>query len=45
MNDEQPQPYSVPSWGTMLALLFLAILIAIGIAYWLVHPFFHHLPS
>ena len=39
MPDEQPQHYSGPSWATMLVLLFLAILVAIGIAYWLIHPF------
>jgi hypothetical protein len=41
MNDEQRQHTGGPSWGAMLALLFLAILIATGIAYWLVHPFLH----
>ena len=25
----------------MLMLLFLAILVAIGIAYWMLYPFFH----
>jgi hypothetical protein len=29
------------SWGAMLALLAGAILIAIGVAYLLVYPFFH----
>jgi hypothetical protein len=44
MPDEQPQHYSGPSWSTMLVLLFLAILVAIGIAYWLIHPFFPQHP-
>jgi hypothetical protein len=44
MNAQQPQHYSGPSWATMLVLLFLAILIASGIAYWLIHPFVHPHP-
>ncbi|HEX4309886.1 MAG TPA: hypothetical protein VHZ25_07645 [Acidobacteriaceae bacterium] len=28
-----------PSWGLMLALIFLAMLIAIGFAWLFIHPF------
>jgi hypothetical protein len=28
-----------PSWGLMLALIFLAMLFAIGIAWLFIHPF------
>ncbi len=41
MPEEQPQHSGVPSWGLMLALLFLAILVATGIAYWLIYPYTH----
>jgi len=41
MPDEQSQQSSGLSWGMMLALLFLAMLAATGIAYWILYPFFH----
>jgi hypothetical protein len=44
MMNEQPQQHNGPSWGLMLALLFLAILVASGIAYWLIYPFIHQHP-
>jgi NhaP-type Na+/H+ or K+/H+ antiporter len=44
MDTEQPQQHSGPSWGLMLALLFLAILVASGIAYWLIYPYVHPHP-
>jgi hypothetical protein len=31
-----------PSWGTMLLLILCAILLAAGLAYLLVHPYFRH---
>jgi hypothetical protein len=34
---------SGPSWGLMLALLFGAILVAIGIAWWMIAPYVHQL--
>jgi hypothetical protein len=30
-----------PSWGLMLALIFLAMLIAIGFAWIFIHPLLH----
>jgi len=30
-----------PSWGLMLALIFLAMLVAIGIAWAFIHPLLH----
>ncbi|WP_285288902.1 hypothetical protein [Alloacidobacterium dinghuense] len=41
MSEEQPREHSGPSWGLMLALLFLAILVASGIAYLLIYPYIH----
>jgi hypothetical protein len=35
-----PPHHEGPSWGFMLALIFLAMLIAIGIAWMFIHPFF-----
>jgi hypothetical protein len=32
---------SGPSWGLMLFLIFLAMLIAAGIAWMFIHPMFH----
>jgi hypothetical protein len=43
-SDREKQPphdHVGVSWATMLILLFLAIFIAIGIAYWMLHTFFH----
>jgi hypothetical protein len=42
MSEEPRQPSGLPSWGTMLVLLFLAIAVAAGIAYWIIYPFTHH---
>jgi hypothetical protein len=39
--DEQTEEHSGPSLGTMFSLLLLALLLAIGIAYWILYPFFH----
>jgi hypothetical protein len=33
-----PPPHEGPSWGLMLALIFLAMLVAIGIAWLFIHP-------
>ncbi|MFP5226648.1 MAG: hypothetical protein ACLGXA_03395 [Acidobacteriota bacterium] len=33
------EPHPGPSWGLMLALIFLAMLLAIGIAWLFIHPF------
>jgi hypothetical protein len=41
MDTEQSHHSSGPSWATMLALLFLAILVAIGVAYWMIYPYVH----
>jgi hypothetical protein len=41
MNEEQSQHSSGPSWATMLVLLFLAIAVATGIAYWMIFPYVH----
>jgi hypothetical protein len=41
MDPEQSHHASGPSWATMLILLFLAILVAIGIAYLMIHPYIH----
>ncbi len=41
MNEEQSQHPSGPSWATMLVLLFLAIAVATGIAYWMIFPYVH----
>jgi hypothetical protein len=41
MSEEQQHNQNGPSWAVMLVLLFLAILVAIGIAYWMLYPFFH----
>ncbi|WP_256366820.1 hypothetical protein [Acidobacterium sp. S8] len=41
MDDDKAQHSGIPSWTTMLVLLFLAIFAAIGIAYWALYPFFH----
>jgi hypothetical protein len=35
----RPAPHPGPSWGFMLALIFLAMLVAIGIAWLFIHPF------
>jgi hypothetical protein len=40
-EDRQPARDAGISWAAMLTLLFLAIFIAIGIAYWMLYPFFH----
>ena len=32
-------PHSGPSWGFMLAIVFLAMLVATGIAWLFIHPF------
>lgn len=40
-EDRQPGQFSGPSWGVMLLLLFLAIAVACGIAYWLIYPYTH----
>lgn len=40
-DDEKPGSGVGISWATMLVLLFLAILFAVGIAYWMLFPFFH----
>jgi hypothetical protein len=37
----KPSDPSGPSWGTMLTLLFIAILVAALIAYRMIYPFFH----
>jgi hypothetical protein len=42
MNQPTPQKSGGPSWGALLALLVLAISVAVGIAYWMLYPFFHH---
>jgi hypothetical protein len=34
----RPAPHPGPSWGFMLALIFLAMLVAIGIAWLFIHP-------
>jgi hypothetical protein len=39
-DEATPEPHEGPSWGLMLALLFLAMLVASGIAWLFVHPFF-----
>lgn len=31
-----------PSWGMMLTLLAIAVLVALLIAYRMIYPFFHH---
>ncbi|HVW77419.1 MAG TPA: hypothetical protein VHB45_07390 [Alloacidobacterium sp.] len=41
MSDGNSEHHQGPSWGTMLVFLFLAILVAIGIAFWMLYPFFH----
>lgn len=41
MNREQPEHSSGLSWATMLLLLFLAIAVASGIAYWMIYPYIH----
>jgi hypothetical protein len=41
MADEQIRQRSGLSWGMMLVLLFLGILLAAGIAFWMIYPFFH----
>jgi hypothetical protein len=41
MSQEQSQHSNGPSWATMLVLLFLAIAVATGIAYWLIYPYIH----
>lgn len=44
MSDEQLQQHKDLSWGMMLAILFGTILVAAGIAFWVVYPFFHQKP-
>jgi hypothetical protein len=44
MDPEQSQHSDGPSWATMLVLLFLAIVAAIGIAYLLIRPYLHRSP-
>ncbi|HVT96516.1 MAG TPA: hypothetical protein VHE33_03360 [Acidobacteriaceae bacterium] len=40
-SDEATPPHHAgPSWGLMLALIFLAMLVATGIAWMFIHPFF-----
>jgi hypothetical protein len=37
---QRPQ-HEGPSWGFMLALIFLAMLVAIGFAWVFIHPLLH----
>lgn len=41
-KDEDQKPAG-PSWGLMLAFIFIAILIAMGIAWLIVAPYIHRL--
>ncbi|MFY9745585.1 MAG: hypothetical protein WA891_20125 [Acidobacteriaceae bacterium] len=36
-----PPNHEGPSWGLMLALIFLAMLVAIAIAWAFIHPLLH----
>ncbi|MFZ0631218.1 MAG: hypothetical protein WA399_01665 [Acidobacteriaceae bacterium] len=40
-NHEDQATPSGPSWGLMLFFIFLAMLIAAGIAWAFIHPMFH----
>jgi hypothetical protein len=44
MTSHQPTG-SGPSWGLMLVLLAIAILLAAAIAYRMIYPFFHQHPA
>lgn len=39
-DEATPHTHEGPSWGLMLGLLFLAMLVASGIAWLFIHPFF-----
>lgn len=41
MKQIAPQNSGGMSWGAMLALLLLVLVLATGIAFWMLYPFFH----